>query len=54
MGKTSEGNEGSVKEELKPKGVIGVFYLPLDIWDEIIIWKYQHTERVEGLSRGHT
>ena len=53
MGKISEVTEGSAEEGIKPKGVIGVF-LPLDRWDEIIFWKYQHTERVGGLSRVHT
>ena len=44
MGKISEVTEGSAEEGIKPKGVIGVF-LPLDRWDEIIFWKYQHTEK---------
>ena len=39
MGTTSEGTEGSVEEDMKPKEVIGVFYLPLKRWDEIILWK---------------
>ena len=51
MGTTSEGTEGYVKEDIQPKRVIGFLYLTLARWYEIILCKYKHTERVEGLPR---
>ena len=49
MGTTIESTEVSVEEEMKPTRVIVVLYLLFSRWGEIILLKYQHTERVEEI-----
>ena len=44
-----EGPKRTIMEEIRPKMVIGVLYLPLEKWSGHLLYQ-QHIESVEGLS----